>query len=78
MQRRPDEPGRLRSRAPLDRREHRVPVEGDAHSGIACFMVAPVVSGDESRPTIVNQGYVTPSDNVLFPSIGVNTSGRAS
>jgi hypothetical protein len=55
-------------------------VVGDAtHVGIAYFIVTPQVSADgtATSATIANQGYVAvSSDNVLFPSIGVNSSGQ--
>jgi hypothetical protein len=52
-------------------------VVGDAsHTGIAYFIAAPHVGSDVSA-SMVNQGYVTvSSDNVVFPSIGVNSSGQ--
>jgi hypothetical protein len=53
------------------------PEIGPVHSGAAYFIVAPTWSGNALGAAIVKQGYVSLSHNsVLYPSVGVNTSGR--
>lgn len=50
---------------------------GPTRAGIAYFIVSPSVSNGQVAGTMANQGYVSlQQDDVLFPSIGVNTSGK--
>jgi hypothetical protein len=53
---------------------------GPARTGIAWFILTPSVSGTAVSASVANQGYVSvnsPSQqSVMFPSIGVNTSGQ--
>lgn len=50
---------------------------GSTRVGIAYFIVSPAVSGGQVAGAMANQGYVSlQHDDVLFPSIGVNTAGR--
>lgn len=59
--------------------------EGPVRTGPAWFILSPSVSGNgastQAGATVVNQGYValdSPSQNsILYPSIGVNSSGKA-
>jgi hypothetical protein len=45
--------------------------------GIAYFIVSPTLNSTGLSATMVNQGYVSvDSNNVLFPSIGVNAAGK--
>jgi hypothetical protein len=51
---------------------------GPTRVGIAYFIVKPSVSNDQVGASMVGQGYVSANQaNVLYPSIGVNTSGKA-
>lgn len=50
---------------------------GPTRSGIAYFIVTPSLSIGSLSASIANQGYVSVNQNsVVFPSIGVNTSGE--
>ncbi len=50
---------------------------GPTRVGIAFFIVTPSISGTTLSGTITNQGYVSVNqENVMYPSIGVNPSGR--
>jgi len=50
---------------------------GPTRSGIAYFIVTPSLSSGSLSASIANQGYVSVNQNsVVFPSIGVNTSGK--
>jgi hypothetical protein len=50
---------------------------GPSRSGIAYFIVTPSVSNGQVSGTMTNQGYIAlQQDDVLFPSIGVNASGK--
>src|SRR5260370_34290156 len=50
---------------------------GRTRSGIAYFIVTPSLSSGSLSASIANQGYVSVNQNsVVFPSIGVNTSGK--
>jgi hypothetical protein len=50
---------------------------GPTRSGIAYFIVTPSLSIGSLSASIANQGYVSVNQNsVVFPSIGVNTSGK--
>jgi len=50
---------------------------GPTRSGIAYFIVTPSLSSGSLSAAIANQGYVSVNQNsVVFPSIGVNTSGK--
>jgi hypothetical protein len=52
-------------------------VDGALHAGIAYFVVQPNISGSLTG-TIVRQGYIgLTGGDVMFPSIGVTTGGRA-
>jgi hypothetical protein len=59
--------------------------EGPVRTGAAWFILSPSVSGSgkstQVGATVANQGYVainSPNqDNVIYPSIGVNPSGKA-
>jgi len=54
---------------------------GPIRTGAAFFILTPSVTGGEVDATVFNQGYVaidSPSQNsVMYPSIGVNASGKA-
>jgi len=54
---------------------------GPVRTGAAFFILTPFFSGGEVDATVFNQGYVaidSPSQNsVMYPSIGVNPSGKA-
>ncbi len=54
---------------------------GPVRTGVAFFILTPSVTGGEVDATVFNQGYVaidSPSQNsVMYPSIGVNSSGKA-
>lgn len=54
---------------------------GPVRTGVAFFILTPSVSEGGVDATVFNQGYVaidSPSQNsVMFPSIGVNSSGKA-
>ena len=51
---------------------------GPSHVGSAYFDVAPSVSGDHVAGSITAQGYLAVNQaNLLFPSIGVTSAGRA-
>jgi hypothetical protein len=54
------------------------PPNGPTRVGIAYFIVTPSVDNTgQVSGTIANQGYVSANqENVLFPSIGVNSSGK--
>lgn len=53
------------------------PANGTVQSGAAYFVVAPTWAGAALGATVVNQGYVSLTDNgLLFPSIGVNKNGK--
>lgn len=50
---------------------------GATRSAVAYFIVTPSDSGGQVAGTMTNQGYIAlQSDDVLFPSIGVNASGQ--
>lgn len=50
---------------------------GPTRSGIAYFIVTPSLSSGSLSASIANQGYVSVNQNsVVFPSIGVNSSGN--
>src|SRR5260370_24345835 len=50
---------------------------GPTRVGIAYFVVQPSVANSQVAGTMTNQGYVSLNqENVLFPSIGVNTAGK--
>jgi hypothetical protein len=55
--------------------------QGVVRVGAAWFVLAPSLSGGQLSASVVNQGYVaiqSPKQNsVLFPSVGVNASGKA-
>lgn len=52
-------------------------LNGPTRSGIAYFIVTPSLSSGSLSASIANQGYVSVNQNsVVFPSIGVNTSGN--
>jgi hypothetical protein len=59
--------------------------EGPVRTGAAWFILSPSVAGSEESTqvgaTVANQGYVainSPNENnVIYPSIGVNSSGKA-
>jgi hypothetical protein len=54
-------------------------VGNSGQTGIAYFIVSPkaIANGSTVRADMVKQGYVAAAtDNVLFPSIGVNSSGQ--
>ena len=55
--------------------------QGPVRAGAAWFILSPSLSGGTLSASVVNQGYVaiqSPSQNsVLFPSVGVNASGKA-
>jgi hypothetical protein len=54
-----------------------VPADHPTTVGIAYFIVSPTISGSTVGGSIAKQGYVAASDaSVMFPSIGVNTSGK--
>jgi len=53
------------------------PENGTVQSGAAYFIVAPQATPTSVSGTIVKQGYVSRSGlGVLYPSVGVNASGR--
>jgi hypothetical protein len=55
-----------------------VSVGGQTQQGIAWFAVKPTLNGDHLSAQIDRQGYVAVEGaNVLFPSIGVTSQGRA-
>jgi hypothetical protein len=55
-----------------------VSVGGQTQQGIAWFAVRPSLSGDHLSAVVDRQGYVAvENEGVLFPSIGVNSQGRA-
>jgi hypothetical protein len=50
---------------------------GPTRSGIAYFIVTPSLSSGSLSASVANQGYVSVNqNNVVFPSIGVNSSGN--
>ncbi len=55
-------------------------LNGPVRTGVAFFILSPSVTGRQVNATVANQGYVainSPSQNsVMYPSIGVNPSGR--
>jgi hypothetical protein len=54
------------------------PSEATPRVGIAYFLVRPGWRDSHLAATMAHQGYVSVAgQNVLFPSIGVNTSGQA-
>ncbi len=60
-------------------------LEGPVRTGVAWFILSPLVSdsGESTQvgATVTNQGYVAINspiqDNVMYPSVGVNSSGKA-
>jgi hypothetical protein len=53
------------------------PENGPVRAGIAYFVVTPSGTGATLNGTIVRQGYLSVNrNNVIFPSIGVNNSGK--
>jgi hypothetical protein len=53
------------------------PQNGPTRLGIAYFIVTPSVNAGQVSGTMANQGYVAANqENVMYPSIGVNTSGQ--
>jgi hypothetical protein len=55
-------------------------LDGPVRTGVAFFILSPSMTGGQVNATVANQGYVainSPSQNsVMYPSIGVNPSGR--
>ena len=55
--------------------------QGPVRAGAAWFVLQPSLSGGQLSATVFNQGYIainSPKQNgVLFPSVGVNASGKA-
>src|SRR5262249_62137138 len=55
--------------------------QGPGRAGAAWFVLQPSLSGGQLSATVFNQGYIaisSPKQNgVLFPSVGVNASGKA-
>ncbi len=55
-----------------------LPPNGPVRDEIAFFLVAPSISGGTLAGSVVSQGYVAVNqENVMYPSIGVNPSGKA-
>lgn len=53
------------------------PGNGPTRVGIAYFVVTPSLNSGKLSASVANQGFVAVNkNNVLFPSIGVNASGR--